>query len=85
MVVTITDPRLDDAVMEQSSASGLTVDDFVASAVREKLAGQYTRNRKQIDWDAVRAIQERVAAMPTLDVRSADELLGYDDDGLPTR
>lgn len=32
----------------------------------------------------VKAIAERVAALPVLDDRSADEILGYDEHGLPT-
>lgn len=33
--------------------------------------------------DQIREIQERLAKLPVLDDRSADELLGYDEWGLP--
>lgn len=32
----------------------------------------------------IRRIQERVSRLPVLDDRSADEILGYDENGLPT-
>jgi len=31
----------------------------------------------------VRRVQERIASLPVLDSRSADELLGYDEHGVP--
>ena len=35
------------------------------------------------DGQALRAIRKRCAALPELDKRSADEILGYDEHGLP--
>jgi antitoxin VapB len=32
----------------------------------------------------IERIQREVAALPVLDTRSADEILGYDENGLPT-
>jgi antitoxin VapB len=32
----------------------------------------------------LRCIQERVAALPVLDDRTPDEIIGYDENGLPT-
>jgi antitoxin VapB len=34
--------------------------------------------------DELRAIRKRSAGLPVLDPRSPDEILGYDDRGLPT-
>jgi len=36
-----------------------------------------------VDTSAIRAIRRRCAALAVKDRRSADEILGYDDQGLP--
>lgn len=40
--------------------------------------------RQRISMDAVRDIVQRCAAAPDLDTRSADEIVGYDETGIPT-
>ncbi len=39
--------------------------------------------RRPVDKDKVRAILARVDALPVLDQRAADEIIGYDKFGLP--
>lgn len=48
----------------------------ILSQIFKKLKEHY--NRRQIEQ-----IMRRVDAMPTLDDRPADEILGYDENGLP--
>lgn len=48
-----------------------------------RLKGRRLRRRSLSE--ELRAIGERVAAMPILDPRSPDEILNYDDRGLPPR
>ena len=43
--------------------------------------GDFARDRLLED---LRAIRERVARLPELDNRSDDEIIGYDEDGIPT-
>ena len=42
------------------------------------------RTKPKATFEELMAIAARCAARPTLDPRTADEILGYDDDGLPT-
>jgi antitoxin VapB len=39
---------------------------------------------RPIDWKKIEAIQKEIAALPVLDSRSIDEILGYDEFGLPS-
>ena len=39
--------------------------------------------RKTIDMEKIRAILERTAALPVLDPRSPDDIIGYDEFGVP--
>lgn len=41
------------------------------------------RRRPVVSADGIMAAAKRFAALPVLDHRSADEILGYDDSGLP--
>jgi hypothetical protein len=54
------------------------VADALASAT-----GEATRRRRKLDRTKIAEIVAGLAALPVLDDRSADEILGYGPDGLP--
>jgi len=39
---------------------------------------------RPIDWKKIEAITQEIAALPILDSRSINEILGYDEFGLPS-
>ncbi len=58
---------------------GVTLTDAVIYALNsqiEKVAGQSTGAQ-------VRALSSRIAALPVLDSRPAEQILGYDEFGIP--
>jgi antitoxin VapB len=57
----------------------------VVNALRERLTRQRGKSRGPRVRDELRAIRERCARYPVLDHLSADEILGYNDHGLPRR
>ena len=66
--------------------TGKTPDDIIKEAVeaRALAAGVAVGNpRRKIDDAKVRAIIARVTALPVLDDRSADDIIGYDEFGVP--
>jgi antitoxin VapB len=65
--------------------TGKSPDDVLKEAVEERAraAGVSPARRRPFDEAKVRAIIERVAALPVLDTRSDDEILGYNDIGVP--
>jgi antitoxin VapB len=65
-----------------ASATGEDIDTAVLGAIEERLARLPQRQPLRRDAD-VDAVFERLAAMPVLYVRSADEIIGYDANGLP--
>lgn len=81
MATLMLDPQLDQAIGELASALGEPKETSVRIAVEEKLERLRKTKPRRIDWDAIRAIQERVALMPVLDTRNDEELLGYNDFG----
>ena len=65
--------------------TGKTPDDIVKEAI-EALAlasGVSVAPRRPFDEAKVRAIIERVSALPLLDTRTEDEILGYNEHGIP--
>lgn len=63
--------------------TGKTPDAVVKEAVeaRAEALGVSTARRRPFDEAKVRAIIERVSALPILDTRSDDEVLGYNEHG----
>jgi antitoxin VapB len=77
MALEITDPEIEEVVKQLAAEMGEPEAASVRIAVQEKLDRIRKDKPREIDWGAVRAIQERVAKSPVLDDRSSDELLGY--------
>jgi len=56
----------------------------IKNAEAERLARETGRDPDTERWlEGVREIQREVARLPVLDDRSPDEILGYDEAGLP--
>jgi antitoxin VapB len=69
---------------ELARRTGETKTDAVIKALRERL-GRVRRARGKRDLaDQLNEIALRCAGLPELDSRTPDEILGYDDDGLPS-
>lgn len=62
---------------------GETLTQAVVVAVREQLARRTGRTRSISLREELVAIGRRCAALPVLDTRAADTILGYDERGLP--
>lgn len=83
MPLNIKDPTTERFVRELAAATGEGVTTAVRRAAEERLQ-RVRRNRagRSLAKDLL-AIGARCAALPDLDTRSADEILGYDEHGLP--
>jgi antitoxin VapB len=62
-----------------SKKLGVTLTEAVIRSLEAQLRGP----GRPIDWDKVDVISKKIAALPVLDSRSADEILGYGEFGLP--
>ena len=63
----------------------LSITDAVTLALRESLAHQGAARLEERDrkLEALNRISTECAALPILDARTADEILGYDEAGVP--
>jgi antitoxin VapB len=84
MPLNIKDPAAEKLVRELAAAAGESVTTAGRRAAEERLQ----RVRRQQSGRSLAAqileIGRRCAALPDLDTRTADEILGYDEHGLPS-
>ena len=85
MALSIKDPEADRLAREVASLTGETLTQAVVVALRERLARE-ERRAKNADRlvEEVQEISQHFVSLPLLDARSDDEILGYDEHGLPT-
>ena len=82
MALHIQDPETDKLARELSAATGETITQAVNIALRDRLRN-VAPARSEMEYIAkIKAITARVAAMPVMDNRSDDEILGYNEQGL---
>lgn len=79
------DEETDILASEISRLTGEPRDVVVRVALEERLARERLRPRGcPIDMAATDGIVKRFNALPVLDTRTDDEILGYDENGLPS-
>lgn len=83
MALNIKDPETDRLARELSRLTGESLTVAVATAVRERLDRVRGRPHGRDLAAELDAIALRCAALPVLDERSEEEILGYDAHGLP--
>ena len=83
MALSIKHPEADRLARELAERTGESLTDAIINALRERLRRVEGRVRVPRVRDEIRAIRERCHALPVLDRRSADEILGYDEHGVP--
>jgi antitoxin VapB len=68
---------------ELAEARGESLTEVVTDALRQSLKAASRPNEPDLLLREIAEIQRFVAALPDRDRRTADEILGYDDRGLP--
>jgi antitoxin VapB len=83
MALNIKHPEADRLARDLAKKTGESITEAVIKALRERLAREEGRSSLPNLKDEILTIGKRCAALPDLDNRSADEILGYDAHGLP--
>jgi antitoxin VapB len=83
MSLELNSPETDALVRELATATGEDVETAVRRAVEERLA-RVPRKLDTAQRKAVAAIFDELRHLPVLDARTADEIVGYGADGLPS-
>ncbi len=82
MAISIKDPETDALARRLVNLTGEKITDAVRIALQERLdrEGQY---RNKATLGELRAIVEEYHRLPVIDPRTPDEIIGYDELGLP--
>ena len=82
MALKIEDERAEKLAQELARRTGESVEEAIAIALEERLTRIEEHPRRKTDSRAVEALLARFRALPNLDSRSVEEILGYDGQGL---
>ena len=83
MALNIRNPEAEKLATELARQTGETKTEALVKALRDRLVRvRRERNRRRLA-DELEEIAEHCASLPVLDDRTADEILGYDNAGLP--
>jgi antitoxin VapB len=83
MPLNIKDPATEKSVRELAALTGESVTAAIRRAAEERLQRvRHNRGGRSLAAEILE-IGRRCASLPDLDTRSADEILGYDENGLP--
>jgi antitoxin VapB len=85
MALSIKSPEADRLARELAEKTGESITDAIIIAMRERLAREERKKRdtRRLAEDLLE-IGRHCASLPVYDTRSSDEILGYDENGLPS-
>jgi antitoxin VapB len=83
MALNIKHPEADRLARELAQTTGESITEAVLTAIRERLQRETGRGDAEAVRNDIRRIQQRFAAKRVADARTADEIIGYDEHGLP--
>lgn len=84
MGLNIKDEETDRLAREVAKLAGETITEAVKRSLSERVAKLKSQRREKSLVDDIMEIGRRCAALPVRDPRSADEIIGYDRNGLPS-
>jgi antitoxin VapB len=82
MALSIKHPEADRLARELATRTGESITEAIIVALKERLQREQRRYRPKLE-DAIMAISKRSAALPRRTGRTPDEIIGYDERGLP--
>jgi antitoxin VapB len=84
MALSIKSVETEHLAREIAAKTGESLTGAIQKALEERLERLNNNRRSQALTAQIDDILERVDAMPDLDARTPDEIIGYDEDGLPS-
>lgn len=82
MALSIKNPEADELARELAATTGETLTDAIVTALRERLERERQARRPGVG-ERLRRLAREAQAIPVLDDRPPDQIIGYDDTGLP--
>ncbi|ABE65153.1 Rv0623-like transcription factor (plasmid) [Nitrobacter hamburgensis X14] len=83
MALSIKDPETEKLARALAQRTGETITVATRRAIEERLKRTESQARKAALLEDMEAMQRRLNALPILDPRSPDDIIGYDENGVP--
>jgi len=83
MALNIRNPEADQLAAELAERTGETKTEAVIKALRDRLTRVRRERGKRPLAEVLEEIAKHCSELPLLDPRSPDEIIGYDENGLP--
>ena len=83
MALSIKNQESEELARKVAAATGESITVAIQRALAERLARLSTSRRSRVLAGQIEDLLQRVDALPSLDNRTPDEILGYDEHGLP--
>lgn len=83
MPISIKNAETEQLARELAKETGETITEVIKRSLQDRLQRVRGRRHARALPEQVEDILQRMDALPALDKRSEDEILGYDQDGIP--
>lgn len=83
MPLSIKDPQTERLARDLAARTGENITTATRKALEERLRRVAGAPQKSTLLEDLAAIRRRCATLPVMDCRSPDEIIGYDENGLP--
>jgi len=83
MPISIRNPRVERLARDVSRHTGENMTQAIERALKERLAGLRASKERAAKLRAIRRLVDSVKRLPVLDHRTPEEILGFDEHGLP--
>jgi antitoxin VapB len=83
MGLSIKNDEVESMIRELATRRGITMTEAIRQVVEAELAREALA--REAKYEALMEISRRAAALPVISDMTADEILGYDDMGIPSR
>ncbi len=83
MALSIKDPETEKLARALAERTGKAITVVTRRAIEDRLRRTGSQARKAALLEDMEAMQRRLDALPVLDHRSPDEIIGYDENGVP--
>lgn len=85
MAINIKSPEAEKLVRELAELTGESITDTIQHSVRERLTRERLRKLGAVErsWARLQRIQERIAALNPVASSSIEDVVGYDEHGVP--
>ncbi|HVW78358.1 MAG TPA: type II toxin-antitoxin system VapB family antitoxin [Alloacidobacterium sp.] len=83
MALSIKNPATEHLARQVAQMTGESLTEAIQKSLQERMERLHQRRKRRFRREEIEALLRRIDALPVLDTRSPDEIIGYDEHGIP--